>query len=36
MVDNLGGLNGNDTMNFSELPIENSKLQKAAGMVQNA
>ena len=35
MADNLVGLNSNvnDTMNFSEIPIENSKLQKAAGMV---
>lgn len=39
MADNLVGLNGinpNDTMNFSEIPIENSKLQKAVGLVQNA
>lgn len=29
-------INANDTLNFSELPIENSKLQQAAGMVKNA
>ena len=39
MVDNLGGqgrTNQNDTMNFSEIPIENSKLNKAASMIQTA
>ena len=39
MADNLVGLNSinpNDTMNFSEIPIESSKFQKAVGLVQNA